>query len=81
MRSLSSHPIFRFEDDDIPLIKDAEQKRRNIVTFKGTEVYVAVGSKIRYAELREWYALDERSEDEKYYHVCGIYVSGSYFRF
>jgi hypothetical protein len=66
---LSSHPIFRFEDDHIPIIKDGEQGGRNIVAFKGTEVYVAVGSQVRYAQLREWYTLDETSADETYYQV------------
>jgi hypothetical protein len=69
MPELSSHRIFKFDDDEIPIIKDLEQGRRNVVAFKGTEVYVAVGSAVRYAELREWYAMEDVSEDEKYYQV------------
>ena len=69
MPSLSSHPIFKFDDGPLPIYKDLEEGRRNIIAFKGTEVYVAVGSTVRYAELREWYAMDEVEQDEEYYQV------------
>jgi hypothetical protein len=67
MHSLSSHPIFLF-DASSQVSKGTT--RRNIIAFKGTEVYVAVGSTVRYAELREWYVLDGEAVDKNYYQVC-----------
>jgi hypothetical protein len=49
--------------------------RRNVVAFKGTEVYVAVGSTVRCAELREWYAMDSESEDDKSYYQVSTHWS------
>jgi hypothetical protein len=66
MPSLSSHPIFLF-DTSSQVPKGAT--RRNIIAFKGTEVYVAVGSTVRYAELREWYAMDDEPVDKNYHQV------------
>ena len=71
MPSLSSHPIFRIERDRYRHLN--QSVRRNIVAFKGTEVYVAVGSIVRYAELREWHALDSPPEDDdQYYQVSPV---------
>lgn len=66
MPSLSSHPIFLF-DSTTNIFEGTT--RRNVVAFKGTEVYVAVGSTVRYADLREWFALDDGPSDKKYYKV------------
>ena len=63
MPSLSAHPIFQIEREAYESIK--QTTRRNVVAFKGTEAYVAVGSTVRYAELREWFALDSQLEDDK----------------
>jgi hypothetical protein len=63
MSPLSSHPIFQIERDAFPSLK--RNVRRNIVAFKGTEVYIAVGSEVRCAELREWYAMDGEQKDDK----------------
>ena len=67
MPSLSSHPCFQVNDG--LSFQQKNPVRRNIVAFKGTEVYVAVGSTVRYAELREWYARDKEPEDESLYQV------------
>ena len=67
MPPLSAHPIFRINDG--PAAPNVENIRRNTVAFKGTEVYVAVGSTVRYAELREWFAMDDESQDKTYYQV------------
>lgn len=68
MPSLSSHPIFQIDKTEYDSFqKDA---RRNVVAFKGTEVYVAVDSTVRCAELREWYAMeDDEVQDDKCYQV------------
>ena len=67
MPPLSTHPIFRINDG--PAVPNAENNRRNTVAFKGTEVYVAVGSTVRYAELREWFAMGEETQDRTPYQV------------
>jgi hypothetical protein len=66
MPSLSAHPIFRIGSESFNPFKATD--RRNIIAFKGTEVYVAVGSTVRYAELREWYAMEGDAEDGKNYY-------------
>ena len=67
MPSLSSHPIFQVDIRELNISK--KSGRRNVIAFKDSEVYVAVGSTIRYAELREWYALEGEPEDKPYYQV------------
>ena len=67
MPPLSAHPIFRINDG--PASETKDNIRRNTVAFKGTEVYVAVGSTVRYAELREWFAANEESQDKTHYQV------------
>lgn len=67
MSSLASHPIFQTESDELKGFNATD--RRNVVAFKGTEVYIAVGSTIRYGELREWYAKDNHSDNMNYYQV------------
>ena len=67
MPSLSSHPIFKIDKGVYRSFK--KDARRNVVAFKGTEVYVAVGSRVRCAELREWYAMDEEPQDGTHYQV------------
>ena len=69
MPSLSSHPIFQIENKQYAVFK--KDLRRNVVAFQGTEVYVAVGSTVRCAELREWYA-NEDQRDKKPYQVRPI---------
>jgi hypothetical protein len=71
MPSLSSHPIFHV--DDGLSFQQNEKVRRNIVAFKGTEVYVAVGSTVRYAELREWYAMESQPKDDNLYQVRSLH--------
>ena len=71
MPPLSSHPIFRIDTGSFDALEG--KGRRNVVSFKGTEVYVAVGSTVRYAELREWYAMDGEPEDGSYYQVLLLY--------
>src|SRR5271154_2127312 len=74
MPSLSQHPIFSVPSETYYSLK--RTTRRNVVAFKGTEVYVAVGSTVRCAELREWYAMDSESEDDKsYYQVRTHWIS------
>ena len=68
-------PIFRISDG--PVSPELGQIRRNTVSFKGTEVYVAVGSTVRYAELREWFAMDEETQDRAHYQVLFMFVRGS----
>jgi hypothetical protein len=72
MPSLSSHPIFLFESSEANVSKGTA--RRNVVAFKGTEVYVAVGSTVRYADLREWFALEDGPGDKKYYKVPPVLI-------
>src|SRR5277367_2186574 len=68
MPSLSLHPIFKVPSETYSSLK--RTARRNVVAFKGTEVYVAVASTVRCAELREWYAMDTEPEmDKSYYQV------------
>ena len=67
MPALSSHPIFQIDKNQHESFQN--DTRRNVVAFKGTEVYVAVGSTVRCAELREWYAMEDEREDEKCYQV------------
>ena len=66
MPSLSQHPIFSVPNETYSSLK--RTTRRNVVAFKGTEVYVAIGSTVRCAEMREWYAMDSDSEDDKSYY-------------
>ena len=66
MQSRSSHPIFNVPNRTYSSLKGTT--RRNVIAFKGTEVYVAVGSTVRCAELREWYAMDTEFEDDKSYY-------------
>lgn len=71
MPFLSFHPIFQIEENAFPSLK--RNVRRNIVAFKGTEVYIAVGSEVRCAELRKWYAMDEEQKgDETYFQVFAL---------
>jgi len=65
MPSLASHPIFRIDDDAFSSLKGTGC---NVLAFKGTQVYVAVGSTVRFAELREWFAMDTEPQDEKQYY-------------
>jgi hypothetical protein len=67
MPSLSSHPIFQINKNQYKSFQ--KDTRRNVVTFKGTEVYVAVGSTVRCAELREWHAMEDERQGEKCYQV------------
>ena len=71
MPSLSSHPIFQIDKKEYKSFQ--KDTRRNVVTFKGTEVYVAVGSIVRCAELREWYATEDE-QDEKCYQVHRLFL-------
>ena len=71
MPSPSSHPIFLF---DSPKSNVPKNPRRNIVAFKGTEVYIAEGSTVRYADLLEWYALEDGPQDQKYYQVIPSFI-------
>ena len=71
MSSLSSHPIFHV--DDGLSFQQKEKARQNIVAFKGTEVYVAVGSTVRYAQLREWYAVESQPQDDDLYQVESLH--------
>ena len=72
MAPLAAHPIFRISDG--PASPNLGHIRRNTVAFKGTEVYVAVGSTVRYAELREWFAMDEETQDRAHYQVLLTFI-------
>jgi len=74
MPPLSAHPIFQINDG--PAAPNSETIRRNTVSFKGTEVYVAVGSTVRYAELREWFALEDDAQDKTHYQVPPVDFDG-----
>jgi len=79
MPSLSSHPIFQIEQTEYSHFK--EDSRRNVVAFKGTEVYVAVGSTVRCAELRDD-SLGEDSTDKKPYQVfTRLFLPSNIFMF
>jgi plastocyanin domain-containing protein len=67
MPSLSSHSIFQIDKKEYKSFQ--KDTRRNVVTFKGTEVYVAVGSTVRCAELRQWHAMEDERQGEKCYQV------------
>ena len=72
MPSLSSHPIFQI---DVETLQSSQQNdRRNVVVLKDSEVYVAIGSTVRYAELRDWYALEGEPENKSYYQVTPQFV-------
>jgi hypothetical protein len=76
MPPLSSHPIFKVRNEALGSFK--QNRRRNIVAFKGTEVYIALGSTVLCAELRDWYAMDgEPKDDKKYYQVSPPTLSWS----
>ena len=66
MPSLSSHPVFNTPNGTYSSLQNTA--RRNVVAFKGTEVYLAVGSAVRCADLREWYAMDTEPQDDKSYY-------------
>jgi hypothetical protein len=70
MPSLSQHPLFKVPSGTYSSLK--RTTRRNVVAFKGTEVYVAIGSTVRCAELRERDAMDSESEDDKSYYQVGF---------
>ena len=72
MPSLSSHPILQIDKGTYKSFK--KDARRNVVAFKGTEVYVAVGPKVRCAELREWYAMEDEPHDGTHYQVLSLFV-------
>lgn len=72
MPSLSSHPIFRIDKGAYKSFNN--DARRNVVAFKGTEVYVAVGPKVRCADLRGWYAMEEEPQDGIHYQVLSTLV-------
>jgi hypothetical protein len=74
MAPLSHHPIFKTFPSEIRSGSSSKSDNNNtglapksILTFKGTEVYVALGSTVRYAELREWFVLEDASDDESHY--------------
>jgi hypothetical protein len=72
MPSLSSHPIFQI---DVETLQSSQQNdRRNVVVLKDSEVYVAIGSTVRYAELRDWYAIEGEIENKSYYQVTPQFV-------
>lgn len=72
MPSLSSHPIFQIVQTQYAHFKD--DSRRNAVAFKGTEVYVAVGSTVRCAELRDD-SPEEESKEKKPYQVYKLLIA------
>jgi hypothetical protein len=72
MAPLSAHPIFRINDG--PASETKNHCRRNTLAFKGTQVYVAVGSTVRYAELREWFAADTESQDKIHYQAFPLII-------
>jgi hypothetical protein len=73
MPPLSDHPIFKISPEDISTQPDPSALlSKNILTFKHTEIYLAVGSTVRYADLRDWYVQDHASPDGPHYQVLPL---------
>ena len=79
MPSLSSHPIFQIEQIEYSHFK--EDSRRNVVAFKGTEVYVAVGSTVRCAELRDDSSGDDSTDKKPYQVFTRLFLLSNLFSF
>jgi hypothetical protein len=63
MAWLSAHPIFHLAADAFNT-ETQQDTGRNVVTFRGSQVFVAVGNSVRGAELREWNSSETTSESE-----------------